>query len=273
MTPFRMRCILLNMNTPTCAYCGVTLDKPFNYRTGPPYYCGQRCMQRVIKGTQTVACANCGKPLDRHQARLRRSEHHFCDMRCHGAWQSQHKTGKANPAYKTGHHQDPRTGYYYVGGRLEHRVIMEAHLGRTLETWEHVHHKNHDRSDNRLENLEVKPAPEHARYHALTRHWGPRGKKPGWSTKGFTKCVECDSDQYPHKSHGRCSRCYEAQRPYRPDRRVNRQPIPWGQGNMPPACVFCGQTDQPPAAKGKCRRCYGREKARKMRAAKRAAQL
>jgi hypothetical protein len=54
-----------------------------------------------------------------------------------------------------------------AGWAFEHRVVAHDALG-PIPPGFHVHHKNHDRSDNRLENLEVvSPSEHHARHRAI----------------------------------------------------------------------------------------------------------
>ncbi len=47
----------------------------------------------------------------------------------------------------------------------QHRIIMENHLDRSLESWEHVHHINGIPTDNRIENLKIVTASEHGKIH------------------------------------------------------------------------------------------------------------
>lgn len=46
-----------------------------------------------------------------------------------------------------------------------HRVLMENELGRLLRTDEHVHHINEVKTDDRIENLELKTRSDHAKHH------------------------------------------------------------------------------------------------------------
>lgn len=62
--------------------------------------------------------------------------------------------GELSPFWSGGYKNSD--GYIVVTkGKLQHRIVMESILGRTLYDDETVHHRNGVRDDNRPENLEL----------------------------------------------------------------------------------------------------------------------
>jgi hypothetical protein len=85
--------------------------------------------------------------------------------------------GEYNYAYVPSHPNATKNGYV-----LEHRVIMENSINRLLTNKEIVHHKDGNKKNNLLSNLELMTRAEHTSHH-----------NPKLHRKALLTCANCET--------------------------------------------------------------------------------
>jgi hypothetical protein len=135
--------------------------------------------------------------------------------------------GKSNPKWLGGEYINNK-GYIKIlvpdhpyrdshGHVLKHRWIYEQYLGRYLRPEEHIHHKDNNKLNNDLSNLELTDRSKHSKITASTN---PKCQKIDMSGR---ICLVCKSDKTnPSSSNGQphwmkhpitkekwtCEKCY-----------------------------------------------------------------
>jgi len=183
------------------------------------------------RGTKVLRqCLYCGVDffVSRGQFKAYKGAGKFCSRPHHYDFYRENPT--EHPLYKPGWYLETHSGYLARGMRKsdkstavvrQHRYIMEEHLGRELKTTEHVHHINHNRLDNRLENLQVMSDSEHHKVHSSSPEDKERLREAqklaviarrtnlaGRWCRDHTECLSCQGTSYKHQAKGLCSRCY-----------------------------------------------------------------
>lgn len=99
---------------------------------------------------------------------------------------------------------------------LEHRIIMEQYIGRYLDPEEQIHHKDGNKLNNIIENMEILNRSSHSK---ITTKLNPQCQKQDLSGR---ICLECGSDKTRKAKNGQphwmfhpitrqgyvCERCY-----------------------------------------------------------------
>lgn len=167
-----------------CEHCGANFRAKRRSPWGTPArFCSKPCWHKHLSRDVTLVCTNCSrafrvKPNRLHPRDRRQGPRRFCSRECWRVYAREH--GKRDWRQALPHRNSRGYVYEYapdhpsVQGKkykrvAAHRLAMERKLGRFLQPWEIVHHKNGVKDDNREENLELW-AHGHPNGEAATAH-------------------------------------------------------------------------------------------------------
>ncbi len=149
-------------DTIPCEWCGVEFYRQPAYIKQNRRYHSQDCWNSAQRVNQIAkACAYCGEIM--HLA-ISESARQYHSKACEGLARTKRPTGRTHngrpviqnwAGYLTIYEPTNPACNKQNGRMLEHRWVVEQFLGRYLSTREQVDHINQDKTDNRIENLQL----------------------------------------------------------------------------------------------------------------------
>jgi len=135
-----------------CKICGREFYvKPFHAKKGWGKYCSIKCRSKAQFNGKWVKCVNCGKKIYRtpRDYRKSKSKRFFCSVSCHCSWENKNvRCGVNSPNW--------------VAGESAYRDLMRRNkipfeckgCGISDNRVLIVHHKDGNRKNNNIDNLE-----------------------------------------------------------------------------------------------------------------------
>jgi hypothetical protein len=151
-----------------CKVCGTEFYRQPAYIKQGRFLCTYECNKKwQARKRVTKTCKTCGVefPVAQSEAFFQ-----YCKRECYELGRVKRPTGRLHNGK---HVRINDKGYVLIwepehpnisqgGWQFEHRLVVEQALGRYLVTAEQVDHINQDKSDNRIENLQVLDASSHS---------------------------------------------------------------------------------------------------------------
>ena len=135
-----------------CKVCGKNIQvKKSHAKRGWGKYCSKKCQTKAQFNGKWLHCDYCGKEIYRtpRDFKKSKSKKFFCSRNCHCSWENENiRCGENAPNWITGYNVYRRLLKKYV--KSEKCSICGINDKRVLV----VHHRDSNRKNNKIENLE-----------------------------------------------------------------------------------------------------------------------
>jgi hypothetical protein len=129
-------------------------------------YCSPECRVRATDSRSIVTCARCGQQIRKRRRDVDRVENVYCSRACANAANNTRRRYDEHPNFTDGHSTYRQRAFAVYGP-----VCTVPGCGYDNRTILEVHHRDGNRQNNRLENLDVLCPTHHAEFEAGMRRY------------------------------------------------------------------------------------------------------